>query len=398
MKTIVLLSEFYKKNIIAVLFLLLFMIVSIFNSVELLGYIGFKTFSLKTMNTLNLNDGIYCMPASADLQLYNSITQGSYTAIDTVINPPISYIGYGENNVANIIICDEQFIEKFNFADHGDWLSLSREEEPIEVVVGGSMFSNIQVNQEIELNVYNFDNTFDHSERVKVIGIDVEPTMGFNFGFTASSVTASDIFSNDNNIIYMSKDDFMRIYGADVSSRSSNFIICFDKSASYDEKMQVINHVSQYGRYVTLQDIISESQADLSALLKQQLPFPIFMLFISTYAMLSVAILLTYKQLYDYRIYYLVGCSRKRTFGITLIGISLIGLVAGIINIIYLSILSNFFDFIKAQNFSKYYNYLVLNESIIFIWIFVFFVSVTAVLIPFQLLRKNTAIELYRRK
>ena len=46
-----LLFEFYQKNGIAVLFLLLLMTVSLFFFVQFLGYLGYQTYSLRIMDS-----------------------------------------------------------------------------------------------------------------------------------------------------------------------------------------------------------------------------------------------------------------------------------------------------------------------------------------------------------
>ena len=58
-----LLFEFYQKNGIAVLFLLLLMTVSLFFFVQFLGYLGYQTYSLRIMDQLGFQDGAYFMAA-----------------------------------------------------------------------------------------------------------------------------------------------------------------------------------------------------------------------------------------------------------------------------------------------------------------------------------------------
>lgn len=60
-----LLFEFYQKNGIAVLFLLLMMTVSLFFFVQFLGYLGYQTYSLRIMDQLGFQDGAYFMAPRA---------------------------------------------------------------------------------------------------------------------------------------------------------------------------------------------------------------------------------------------------------------------------------------------------------------------------------------------
>lgn len=187
------------------------------------------------------------------------------------------------------------------------------------------------------------------------------------------------------------------MYGADISGRSNNFLVTFQADASEEEKNEALAFLNQVGSYVTMDDIRTVSRERITEKLRSDLPQPLFMLAVSTFAMIAVSVLLTNKQLRDDRIYYLVGYSRRRSFFSTFGAILGIGLAASGINLAYLLYLNLFFQRLKNANSMRYYNYLVMNNSALYIILFVVVAAFLSVLIPFAMLRKNSAIELYRR-
>ncbi|MBQ5564362.1 MAG: hypothetical protein IIT39_13385, partial [Clostridia bacterium] len=100
------------------------------------------------------------------------------------------------------------------------------------------------------------------------------------------------------------------------------------------------------------------------------------------------------KNMNEHYIYYLCGCSRKKSFGIIISGILSIGLISALI----------------ASGYILYRQYVVANEieiysqayfdslSIIAVFGYVILITVIGSLIPFLLMMKNTPIEMYRKR
>ena len=89
-----LLFEFYQKNGIAVLFLLLLMTVSLFFFVQFLGYLGYQTYSLRIMDQLGFQDGAYFMAAEGydewqrnENIAYQALRKQEFPAVKSVTNP-----------------------------------------------------------------------------------------------------------------------------------------------------------------------------------------------------------------------------------------------------------------------------------------------------------------------
>lgn len=203
-KRLVILFEFYRKNVLAVLLLLVLMASALFYMAELLGYLGFQTCSLQMMEDLGFEDGVYVMAADGFDQwsenktpAYDSFTAQNFSAVEYVVNPAYAYARW-KGDYLNIVVCDQKFLERFHFADRGDWFTqdVSDPDSPIEVVVGGFEFSGTAVGETLQLEkLPDREGQEEALEEVpvKVIGKDVEPTLNLNMGAAGAHIAAEDV-------------------------------------------------------------------------------------------------------------------------------------------------------------------------------------------------------------
>lgn len=402
MKRCLLLLEFYKKNSVAVLLLVTILAASLFYMVRLFGYVGYQTCTLDLMEKMGLEDGVYMMAADAfDTQktlTYDDFLVQDFSAVEQVLNTSYAYTQW-EDKVLNIVVCDQEFIRRFSFADRGRWLDEvdPDPESPIQVVMGGFAVAGVSVGDRVFLDVLDEGGNVTGQITAEVIGKDNEPTLIFNFGNTASTITADEIYQNVNNVVFMTEEDAVRMFGRDITNRHSNFMVLFQADASLEERQMVLDFLSQRGRYVTFEEIRAASLEALSAELRQSLPKPLFMLGVSVFAMMSVSVLLTSKQMQDYRIYYLVGYSRRHSFLNTFVAILGIGGVAGAVNLLYIFYVNHNFQNLRWKDPFRYHNYLAVNNSGWYILLFVLAAAFLSSVLPLLILRKNSAIELYRR-
>ena len=405
MKRITILLEFYRKNIVAVLLLFLFMATSLFYMIELLGYLYYQTYSLRMMDELGFTDGVYAMAADGfDQQTqnqtptYDAFLAQEFAGVENVVNLSYSY-SYWNGQTLNIMVCDQDFLSRFSFSDEGDWFTQDTTDpsQPVEIVVGGAVLSDVSVGDTIILEDRDENGQLISQTPTKVIGKDVEPTMLIHLGYIADNVSAENLFSNCNNLIYMTKEGFLRLYGSDISEKHNNFLVTFRPDATEEERQQVLVFLHTHGRTISFDEIRTISRDRIIAQLRNDLPRPLFMLGISVFAMISVSVLLTAKQMKDYPIYYLVGYSRRRSFFNTFVGILGISGVAGGVNLLYLFWLNQNFVSLKNSHYTEYYNYLVPTSSALYILLFILLSTLLSMLIPFAMLRKHSSIELYRR-
>lgn len=176
-------------------------------------------------------------------------------------------------------------------------------------------------------------------------------------------------------------------------------MLTFQDDVTAEEKQEVYAFLTQYGSYVTYDDIRQTSYRDIKRQVRAELPKPLFLLGVSMFSMISLSALLTSKQMKDYRIYYLVGYSKRRSFFDTFLAIAGIGVVAGGLNLCYLAYLNHAFPTLASDpdKALDYAGYLVINQSAWYVLLFVALTAVVSVILPFSMLRKQSVMERYRR-
>lgn len=302
-----LLFEFYQKNGIAVLFLLLLMTVSLFFFVQFLGYLGYQTYSLRIMDQLGFQDGAYFMAAEGydewqrnENIAYQALRKQEFPAVKSVTNPAYTQgelQGYG---TVNILLCDQAFREQFDFADKGSWFSedMISADAP-KVVTGGLALSAIAPGDVLNLTLWDRNGQPIGETPVQVIGTDKTPTLGFSLGFKGAEVAAYRVFENVHKILYLPKEDYVNLLGEGAINYHSNFLLTFQDDATAEEKQEVYAFLTQYGSYVTYDDIRQTSYRDIKRQVRAELPKPLFLLGVSMFSMISLSALLTSKQMKD---------------------------------------------------------------------------------------------------
>lgn len=410
MKKLKFFSLFYRQSPIAVLILCLIMTASVFNMVEFIGTYTYYTDSLKMFDEITTEDGIYFMPSTLEEQfgdkIYDALLAQQFPAIEGVICPSHSYVGYQEI-AANIKIYDNEYMKAVQH-DELQWFAIddTAKTGPIDIVLSGYYFNDVSVGDVIDLSVYHLDNTFWKTEQGRVIGKD-NNFHQLALGHSGPTMSTDLLFDTAHNEIYMTAESYKRLYEiADIREyalRPKNMLLCFTPESTEAERQQVLDYIAEKGHYQTFEEIRETSRQAINQQLRQELPMPLFMLVVSTVAMLSISILLTDKQMQDYRIYYLAGCSRRKSFVNILAGIGLIGLVAGVLNSIYIAlfpyIYTNIFSSLSLSVEDNYkYTFFILNTNVIlYVAVYILGAILLSTAIPFLLMRKQTAIDVYRR-
>lgn len=126
----------------------------------------------------------------------------------------------------------------------------------------------------------------------------------------------------------------------------------------------------------------------------KQLIMPLFFLFVSTMALISVSTLMVRKKLGEHSIYYLCGCSRVKSFCYLLGGIGLISIVACLINILVIA----FHPVLEAIGVLHISNAILDSTSILILFIYLVVVVLISAILPFLVFFRESPIELYRRR
>ena len=412
MKRLHLIFQFYRHNPISVLFLFCFMTYSIFNMVDFMGCYAFDMYSFRRAEQMGLTqDGIYYMPThkeqNKDTVNYDDLLAQDVPAVERIINPLGSYTVF-QDSAVNVTICELATRQFLRCEDEGRWLpdeDIQNPDGSENVVVSGYLFQDVHVGDKIELEVRNLRDRPVKSITAVVIGKDTEPSysLGLGSGVTSGNEGISwfDLFdSGSHNGIYLSEGAFQRMYDfteiSKVSHRMPNSLIIFADGSGSQERQQVMEYARQNGHYITFEDITSYSKAAAKRILLSDLPFPLFLLCISTFSMLAVATFLTEVQLKEYKIYYLCGCSRISSFFNSLTAIGLIAAAAGILNAVYITVFPKVALELGIQD-SRYMYYILEPELIPVVFIYLLMTLIISILVPFALIRKLNPVELQRR-
>ena len=147
------------------------------------------------------------------------------------------------------------------------------------------------------------------------------------------------------------------------------------------------------GTYATYDKILENTNDYIRDNLMKKIVTPILLLIIATLTLISIATLNTYKKLKDHSIYYLCGCSRKKSFAYLFAEISIVAILATIINIIYVSVIMSQ---LSAGTMS-YAGSIIDYKNIIYSMIYCILTIAITVILPFIVYKKNTPLEVYRR-
>lgn len=175
---------------------------------------------------------------------------------------------------------------------------------------------------------------------------------------------------------------------------SGNFFVQFSPSASKQEINRCLDYMQANGMYTDYHNIMKNTEDYVAGELHSQLPIPLFFLFVSTVSLLCVSVLLVYKKLREYSIYYLCGCGRKKSFLTIALAIGLIALLAGAINV---GFVTNYPAF-ASRGILNLGSVIIDRSSLRYLIGYVLAVTGLSVLLPFYVFHRESPIELYRRK
>ena len=139
---------------------------------------------------------------------------------------------------------------------------------------------------------------------------------------------------------------------------------------------------------------MNDTNAFITEQVKRRGVLPLFLLFIATMSLISMSVLMIYKKLETHSIYYLCGCSRRRSFLQMFAGICGIALTSGIINIAIILL----YPFLYTRGILNLGNVIIDEVSIVYILLYLLVACLLSALLPYLAFRKSSPIDFYRRK
>lgn len=395
----------------AVVVLLFLTTGSIFYFIDFWGEYRYYTFTLEQFQKLGIEDSVYYVPNGRidmiDVEKeYQDLKSQKFDSIKTIItqvNVPFAYYA-GES--INIVACDEDYLSNFNFAEQGVWLSEIIKTDNIPIVASGYLFANKKIGECIDIYEMVEDQEGNLKKgneiRGEIVGLDREPSYCLAPGYSGEYITTDMIFQPTHNTVYMKIEDVKELFcnynESDYLFRNAFPIIVFHQNASASGKQKVLDYLSSHGSYVTYEKIVGDSKTVIANQIRQNLPLPLFMLCVSTFAMMGVAIIITSKKMMEYRIYYLCGYSKISSYLHTFLGIGLICVISGFFNIMYVTMFHLIYMELPVNEYTYKLSYFIIGgDTVSLICFYILITVAVSTIIPFLLIKGNSINELYRR-
>lgn len=411
MKNIRLTFQFYRKNFLAMFLMISVTLYSIILLINALSQILYSTYTEELFSGYAVQDSLYYIPGTYEdtpdglKEIRDGIAKLDIPGVTGIVQPTLGDSVIYNDLYCNVRLCDEIYRRVFPYFDEGNWLSESyAATSEIEAVVSGYLFQKVEVGDEITVVTNQYSNPPTVS-KLKVVGKKNEPAYFPSFGFSSDTVTIQDLFEQGHNTICICDEDANRMYqtnspgNSDVTRLGSrNLLIMLQNGLSRDEIKEIEKVLSNTGTVIDYAAIIENTDRTITQQLKEQLPRPLLMLFISTFSLVAISIMMINSKLSEYRIYFLCGCSKKRAFLQIFGAISFVPCLVCFVTVIYLYNIPNLYGSLNLLNPFQGVEQQVFGSEIVFAVILYFIIEVAlSMIIAFTSLYKKTAIQIYRR-
>lgn len=115
--------------------------------------------------------------------------------------------------------------------------------------------------------------------------------------------------------------------------------------AAKEEQLALSELLASRGRTVSFASLMERTEQTVDAALREKLPLPLFLLAISTLAMISVAALAIERSMREQSRYFLLGCSKRRSMGILSLAVSAVFSLPVAVNLLLLYAFPDFLRF-----------------------------------------------------
>ena len=297
------------------------------------------------------------------------------------------------SSIVNLNFYNEYMMESFlNILTEGKWFEHSEESEVcVEAILSGAIFNDISVGSEIDLLIPNTDTIIP----VKAVGKIDYPWYAPDYNTISEDISA-DKFLVQANVVIIEDNKYNRELlpdGCTPKSLGLSYFVLYKDSCTPQQKQAVRDHMSRIGTYKTYDEIFDNTHKKVQKEMIDKLVTPCFLLVISTILLISIAVMTTHKKLRDHAIYYLCGCSRKKSFLYLTVGISVPVLIAVVLNTIY--------EVIQIKNLmsgsAAYAGSIVDQYNIIIGIIYCVVTIAVAMVLPFIIFSSNSPVDIYRR-
>jgi len=326
-------------------------------------------------------------PTESKDDILNEIS--SFPGFDKVINYAETSIEC--DNISNFLsmktYCyNHDMIANFKL-DVSDGRWLSNDSDKVEIVIYGDELSEVPIGKTILL-----DNSI-YATVVGRVAYNILP----DFSLSSPNYNTSDFFRQSSNCGFIINSDMIdENYYTDHNSnyQYQGAFICLNNNATYNEKTDIINYLSDYGNVNDYDTVINNTDKLFETWAGMLLPLPLFLLIICTISLLSLSAIIIKRSMNEQAKYYLIGCSKTKSVSLLASSLTFVFSLPSIINIILIVF---FPDFLRKDTLWD------TSKSILNFWSFVPLFIYLAFIISFVIIssiafyKKHSPLSFYRR-
>ena len=205
---------------------------------------------------------------------------------------------------------------------------------PNGCILSGEQYSGIKAGDTIQLRIGGEPLSFP------VCGLLKAPYHRFSLTSSSTLPITDDLFAEDDAIIMQATDEVLETLQSSAKqiTYNTNLIAVFWDQTTKESREALLQQTAPKYIYCALETLIENSQEKINKTLKQELPLPIFLAVISTFAFFSVSMLVYKKKQRELAVYYLCGLSRFKSGLVNLAVYQLFAVIPVVINIILIQV------------------------------------------------------------
>lgn len=265
-------------------------------------------------------------------------------------------------------------------------------------VVCGSLFESVPVGSDIDIKYLG------SMRRIHVIGKVSAPY--HTVEFTNSLVHGLNTYRN--KIFFLNDETSLKTFGETIKRYPSDAIVTYKADATDEEIKEcqdfyksffTESEIKEYflTPFYELDDMIAEARQSINEEINNMLRRDLVFLFIATFIFIALTVLMVKKKLHDYYIFYFCGCTRKKSFWLSVAGISIIAIIAGLIASGY--IMYSYYMISHGYYNGSQNSYVFDYRCHLVVWLYLAVVVLVSCIIPFIMVasKKSTLMSLYRK-
>ncbi len=410
MKKLNLLISSFSQNIISSIILIVILVVATLSVQDIISQYRYINYSKYIIENKYLQNSDYFMidpevlatDPNELLEYTNSLKKeiekmdGIKGVADITYHGVLEYVSSEKIAGINYQFYNEHMTNAFsNQLSEGHWFGENKNPDIPDVVVGGAAFNEVEVGSIIQISLIgNSDKNAAH--KVHVIGKIGYPWYSADYNAISNNISTKDFLTAADMMIFEDTKEnrtLFETYSELAPSLSFSYFVLYDDNCTEEQKQACRDYYNTVGSYLSYDTILENTEKNIHDELMEKMVLPVFLLIIATITLISISTLNTYKKLRDHSIYYLCGCSRRKSFMYLFVEISMVAIIATAIDIFYISIQINGLH----NGTISYSNTIIDYWNIIFAIIYCIITMLITTILPFIIYKKNTPLEIYRR-